>query len=227
MGANDPAWGAGTPTTTRGDIVYRGASANERLAKGSSGQVLTMGANDPAWAAGFSGTHYLAYHNELQHDSTVDVNGSNQGNGTNDNNRDCMLINQSLYHTVTPAHVDDIIVISGTTTVYSNWGSGGSYWGVGFQSSTATNFSANRNIFYLQGQHSNGNGSGGGDEYRVASATMQYDVSDINLSVGTTYYIRMIGQVHTNNTLIRFNNNNGTVVNSRFNNWIRHYKRNA
>ena len=39
-----------TPTTTRGDIIRRGASADERLAKGSSGQVLTMGANDPAWA---------------------------------------------------------------------------------------------------------------------------------------------------------------------------------
>ena len=39
-----------TPTTTRGDIIRRGASADERLAKGSAGQVLTMGADDPAWA---------------------------------------------------------------------------------------------------------------------------------------------------------------------------------
>ena len=42
---------AGSPTTTRGDIIRRGASANERLAKGTAGQVLTMGADDPAWAA--------------------------------------------------------------------------------------------------------------------------------------------------------------------------------
>ena len=40
-----------TPTTTRGDIIRRGASADERLAKGTSGHVLTMGADDPAWAA--------------------------------------------------------------------------------------------------------------------------------------------------------------------------------
>ena len=40
-----------TPTTTRGDIIRRGASADERLAKGTNGHVLTMGADDPAWAA--------------------------------------------------------------------------------------------------------------------------------------------------------------------------------
>lgn len=36
--------------TTRGDIIYRGASAAERLAKGTEGQVLKQGANDPEWA---------------------------------------------------------------------------------------------------------------------------------------------------------------------------------
>ena len=49
----------GTPTTTRGDIIYRGASADARLAKGSSGQVLTMGANDPSWAAAAGGGKVL------------------------------------------------------------------------------------------------------------------------------------------------------------------------
>ena len=34
----------------RGDILYHGATDYARLAKGTSGQVLTMGANDPAWA---------------------------------------------------------------------------------------------------------------------------------------------------------------------------------
>lgn len=43
------------PTTTRGDIIYRDASNNVRLAKGSSGQVLTMGASDPAWATASGG----------------------------------------------------------------------------------------------------------------------------------------------------------------------------
>jgi len=39
-----------TPTTTRGDIIYRAASADARLAKGTSGQYLKIGANDPEWA---------------------------------------------------------------------------------------------------------------------------------------------------------------------------------
>ena len=47
---------AGSPLTQRGDILRRGASADERLAKGTSGQVLTMGSDDPAWAAAASGT---------------------------------------------------------------------------------------------------------------------------------------------------------------------------
>lgn len=37
--------------TTRGDMLYRGASIPQRLAKGTSGYILTQGANDPAWAA--------------------------------------------------------------------------------------------------------------------------------------------------------------------------------
>jgi len=41
---------AGTPTTTRGDIIYRAASADARLAKGTAGQYLKIGANDPEWA---------------------------------------------------------------------------------------------------------------------------------------------------------------------------------
>jgi hypothetical protein len=47
----DALYPALTLLTTRGDIIYRGASTWARLAKGTSGQVLTMGANDPAWAA--------------------------------------------------------------------------------------------------------------------------------------------------------------------------------
>ena len=42
---------AGTPTTTRGDIIYRGASADARLAKGTAGHYLKQGANDPEWAS--------------------------------------------------------------------------------------------------------------------------------------------------------------------------------
>jgi len=42
--------------STRGDIVYKGASALTRLPKGTSGQVLGQGANDPTWVNGSSST---------------------------------------------------------------------------------------------------------------------------------------------------------------------------
>lgn len=44
------AFDALSPLTTRGDIIFRDASNNVRLAKGTSGQFLKIGANDPAWA---------------------------------------------------------------------------------------------------------------------------------------------------------------------------------
>jgi len=45
------AFDALSPVTTRGDLIFRNATNNARLAKGTSGQFLTIGANDPAWAA--------------------------------------------------------------------------------------------------------------------------------------------------------------------------------
>ena len=39
-----------TPLTTRGDIIFRDASGDQRLAKGTDGQFLKIGANDPEWA---------------------------------------------------------------------------------------------------------------------------------------------------------------------------------
>jgi len=38
-------------SAARGDILYRGASAWLRLAKGTAGYVLSQGANDPAWSS--------------------------------------------------------------------------------------------------------------------------------------------------------------------------------
>lgn len=48
-----------SPTTTAGDLIKRGASADERLAIGTEGQVLTVVSGAPAWAdapAGGGGT---------------------------------------------------------------------------------------------------------------------------------------------------------------------------
>ena len=42
--------------STRGDLVFKNASALARLPKGTSGQVLGQGANDPTWVNGSSST---------------------------------------------------------------------------------------------------------------------------------------------------------------------------
>lgn len=53
LGSTAIAWsrigGASTPTTTRGDMVRRGASVDERVALGTSGYAWMAGALDPAW----------------------------------------------------------------------------------------------------------------------------------------------------------------------------------
>ena len=81
-------WAAVTtsPTTTRGDVIYRGASADERLAKGSSGQVLTMGANDPAWAAAAGGEvrGWATYQNSSE-STTTTVNSFQDSNFSSTN----------------------------------------------------------------------------------------------------------------------------------------------
>ena len=69
--------------------------------------------------------------------------------------------------------------------------------------STATNFSANRNFFFRSGQHSMGNGTAGGDEYNFEWIHWAGKASEIGLTAGTTYYARTIGQKHsTSNTII-------------------------
>ena len=220
---------ATSPTTTQGDIIVRGASADGRLAIGSAGQVLKVNssANGLEYGTGFAGSHYLAYANQYTHSVTTTVNGSGLTDGSAaDGHRDCILINNGNYHTVTPAHADDILVISCSSNVHSNWSSSGSYWGLGFMSATNTAFSANRNVFYLMGQHAHGNGGAGGDEYRqTTTGALQFDVSDIGLNVGTTYYIRPIGQIPTPNNNVTFGNTSGNNTGARHNCYLHHYKK--
>ena len=65
--------------TTRGDIVYKGASALTRLPKGTAGYVLKQGANDPEWGEAGGGKHTLISSTTISGSPTnVDlVNGTN------------------------------------------------------------------------------------------------------------------------------------------------------
>ena len=60
----------------RGDILYHGATDYARLAKGTSGHVLTMGANDPAWAAPAAGGAWnIVGTNEFSSTTSVTITG--------------------------------------------------------------------------------------------------------------------------------------------------------
>ena len=77
-----------TPLTTRGDVLFRDASGDQRLAKGTDGQFLKIGANDPVWAdvpagsptGGNSGANKIFWENEqtVTHDYTI-TNNYNAG----------------------------------------------------------------------------------------------------------------------------------------------------
>jgi len=196
---------------------------------GNSGKVLKTNGSALSWGSGFEGSHYLAYDHDIHHGTGVTVNGNGLSNGTADGQRDCIVINNGLYFTVTPAHNDDIFIMNVTTNIFTNWNGGGSYWGLGFMSATSTNFANNRNFFYLMGQHAFGQGASisNYDNYWNCRVTQQFNSSTMGLTVGTTYYIRPVAQIHSSNNNVQFNQNNGTNQRSNFNSWLRHYKKNT
>ena len=208
------------------NYVAKGVADPIPTQSGNSGKVLTTNGSAVSWGTGFAGTHYLAYSNYHQHTTAVNANGNGLSNGTADGERDCIVINNNLYHTITPAHADDLFIITGATTTYFNSGSSGAYGGLGIQTSTATNFSANRSMVMLAGQHAWGNGNNGmGDPYEVWQLYQMLKASEMSLTVGTTYYVRITAQIHTPNQTIYFNNSSGTNSKSCFWSTLQHLKK--
>ena len=209
------------------NYVAKGVADPIPSQSGNAGKVLKSDGTNVSWGSGFEGTHYLAYSNTYQHGNQVTVNGSGLSDGTADGQRDCIVINHNNYHTFTPTHVDDIIVMGININCFSDWTSTGSYWGIGFMTATSTNFANNRNVFFRSGQHCFGNGGAGGDMYMNHQFTLLRDISDIGLSINTTYYLRPIGLVHTPNQNVSFNAQNGSGQHHRHNCFMQHFKRNA
>mgnify|MGYP001311547530 CR=1 FL=1 len=188
--------------TTQGDILYRDGSGLQRLAAGTAGQVLQTGGSgaNVSWGAGFDG-NYKLHHVERYSYTGSSISVGSVSGGEADGQKDCIVINGGNYLTITPAHADDYFRFESGCNFYIP--SNNAYGGLGFMTSTATNFSANRNFFFRSGQHSMGNGGGGGDEYNFEWFHWAGKCSEIGLSAGTTYYVRAIGQKHsTSNTLI-------------------------
>ena len=67
------------PTTTRGDIIFRGASADQRLAAGTSGYFLkTLGSSaDPVWSEINTSGHVLGVTELINNTRTSRSNATN------------------------------------------------------------------------------------------------------------------------------------------------------
>ena len=90
--------------STRGDIVFKGASALTRLPKGTAGYYLKQGANDPEWSAVSGGGVLQAIHN---HNSTP-VNTSSSS---------YVATNNSVTITPTASNSKIYVVMNGSVTV--------------------------------------------------------------------------------------------------------------
>ena len=170
-------------------------SANQQLRVNSGGSALEF-----ATIQGFDG-NYKLHHVERYSYTGSSISVASVSSGSSDNQKDCILINGGNYLTITPAHADDYFRFESGCNFYRP--SNNAYGGLGFMTSTATDFSANRNFFFRSGQHSIGNGSAGGDEYDFKWFHWAGKCSEVGLTAGTTYYVRAIGQKHsTSNTVI-------------------------
>lgn len=216
----------GTVNTTYWDKMAGGAAGiwASGLSLGTAGQVVKVNssANALEFGAGFDGTYKLHAFDSYRNNSQVEV--TTVANGTADNQRDCIVINGGNYLTITPSHADDLFEFKGGINYYLPQNA--AYGGLGFQSSTATDFSANRNVFFQSGQHSMG--SGGGqvfDFYQFKWINYSGKCSDLGLTAGTTYYVRAIGQKHSTGGTLRFNGNHGNNTDGRHYVYVNHWKK--
>jgi len=170
-----------------------------------------------------SGTWVLAAHGENTHSTSLTFNGTPTVNGDADGQRNCMVINQGLYMTFTPTATTDLFHMSLGANVH--FGAANDYIGLGVQIATNTSFSTGRHIVFATGQHALGNGNWGGDPYLRFEMSHTRVASEMSMSAGTTYYMRIIGQKHTSSTATFGNSAGGGDSCGRIHISCMHYKK--
>ncbi len=169
-----------------------------------------------------SGTWVLAAHGENSHNTLVTTSGS-LTNGDGDNQKNCMLINNSLYMTFTPTLTTDLFAMSlGANVHYDN---ANDYLGLGVQIATNSSFSSGRNIVFATGQHAMGNGNWGGDPYLRYEMSHTMSAANMGMSANTTYYMRIIGQKHGGNAARWGNSAGGGDAGGRIHISCMHFKK--
>ena len=174
---------ATSPTTTQGDLIVRGASADQRLAIGTAGQVLKVNSSANGLEYGGSGT-YSIHKIQRYVDSTTVIYTGGRTNYVD--------IANGNYLTFTPTSTDDFILFGLENSVYAHNHSHGTTVYVMYSTNTTIG-SGDTKIMY-DGQH-----AFYGDMYHYThSRTIMFPLS--GLSVGTNYYFEMAGASHPNSS---------------------------
>ena len=98
-------------------------------------------------------------------------------------------ISGTLYATLTPEDTGDVLEFGWTMNTYAN----GGYIGFGIQRATDTGFTAGVATVWSTGQHASGkHGHATGDFGNYEPQNGYFSVTATGLSVGTTYYFRII-----------------------------------
>ena len=187
---------APNPTTTRGDLIVRGVSVNERLAIGSAGQLLKVNSSANGLEYGGGGTY-----------SVHNIQGYSIPHGTNTQwtggRTDYIDIAQGNYMTFTITSTNDYIVFNWSVEVYSSGNNHGHDTYIMYH--TTSSISSSSTKLRYKGQH-----SVYGTFYHMNSSQSSWVTG---LSAGT-YYFELAGASHsTTSNRIDFghsNTNQGT-----------------
>ena len=172
-----------TPTTTQGDIIVRGASADQRLAIGTAGQVLKVNSSANGLEYGGSGTYSIHKIQRYVNSSMVAYTGGRT---------DYVDIAGGNYLTFNPTSTDDFVVFGLECCTYAHNYSHGTTVYVMYSTNTTIG-SGDTKIMY-DGQHATY-----GEVYHYSHCrTIIFPMS--GLSVGTNYYFEMAAASHPNNS---------------------------
>ena len=203
---------ATSPTTTQGDLIVRGASADQRLAIGSAGQVLKVNSSANGLEYGGSGTYSVEKIQRYTYSSTVGWTGGR----TN-----YIDISGGNYLTFTPTSQDDFIVFGIEVEVYCSQQPNGTT--VYIMMSSSTNIGSGDTKIMYNGQHS----KYGSWYHDVHSRTIIMPCT--GLTVGQNYYFEAAGASHSNSSAqVNWNHDNTdhTVADGRHVCYGVHYKKN-
>jgi len=182
---------APNPTTTRGDLIVRGVSVNERLAIGSAGQLLKVNSSANGLEYGGGGTYSV--HNIQGYSIQRGTNVQYTGGRT-----DYVDIAQGNYMTFTITSTNDYIVFNWSIETYSPNDNHGHATYIMYH--TTSSISSSSTKLRYMGQHSQY-----GSQNHINMSQSSWVTG---LSAGT-YYFELAGASHANNSnRVDFGHNN-------------------